>query len=125
MVGVLAVVGYLLIGGTLGALAGYYGGWLDNALMRFTDIIISAPFLLVVIAVTAATGGVRLSTVIIVIAATGWDEIGRVIRGPVLVLRGQEVVQAARALGGSNARLILRHILPKAPAPVIRSANPG
>ena len=125
MVGVLAVVGYLLIGGTLGALAGYYGGWLDNALMRFTDIIISAPFLLVVIAVTAATGGVRLSTVIIVIAATGWYEIGRLMRAQFLVLREQEFVQAARALGASNARIIVRHILPNALAPIIVSATLG
>jgi len=125
MVGVLAVVGYLLIGGTLGALAGYYGGWLDNALMRFTDIIISAPFLLVVIAITAATGGVRLSTVIIVIAATGWYEIGRLMRAQFLVLREQEFVQAARALGASNPRIIVRHILPNALAPIIVSATLG
>src|SRR6266571_710450 len=107
MVGVLAVVGYLLIGGTLGALAGYYGGWLDNALMRFTDIIISAPFLLVVIAVT------------------GWYEIGRLMRAQFLVLREQEFVQAARALGASNTRIILRHILPNALAPIIVSATLG
>ena len=125
MVGVLAVVGYLIIGGGLGALAGYYGGWLDNALMRFTDIIISMPFLLVVIAVTAATGGVRLSTVIIVIAATGWFEIGRLMRAQFLVLREQEFVQAARALGASNTRIILRHIMPNALAPIIVSATLG
>jgi peptide/nickel transport system permease protein len=125
MVGVLAVVGYLIIGGGLGALAGYYGGWLDNALMRFTDIIISMPFLLVVIAVTAATGGVRLSTVIIVIAATGWFEIGRLMRAQFLVLREQEFVQAARALGASNLRIILRHIMPNALAPIIVSATLG
>ena len=125
MVGILAVVGYLIIGGGLGALAGYYGGWLDNALMRFTDIIISMPFLLVVIAVTAATGGVRLSTVIIVIAATGWYEIGRLMRAQFLVLREQEFVQAARALGASNTRIILRHILPNALAPIIVSATLG
>jgi peptide/nickel transport system permease protein len=125
MVGVLAVVGYLIIGGGLGALAGYYGGWLDNALMRFTDIIIAMPFLLVVIAVTAATGGVRLSTVIIVIAATGWFEIGRLMRAQFLVLREQEFVQAARALGASNTRIILRHILPNALAPIIVSATLG
>ncbi|HEY9287876.1 MAG TPA: ABC transporter permease [Candidatus Dormibacteraeota bacterium] len=124
-VGVLAVVGYLIIGGTLGALAGYYGGLVDNALMRFTDIIISAPFLLVVIAVTAATGGVRLTTVIIVIAATGWFEIGRLMRAQFLVLREQEFVQAARALGASNARIIIRHILPNALAPIIVSATLG
>jgi ABC-type dipeptide/oligopeptide/nickel transport system permease subunit len=125
MVGVLAVVGYLVIGGTLGALAGYFGGVLDNALMRFTDVIISMPFLLVVIAVTAATGGVRLSTVIIVIAATGWYEIGRLMRAQFLSLRGQEFVLAARALGASHWRIITRHILPNALAPIIVSATLG
>src|SRR5438067_4740265 len=125
MVGILAVVGYLIIGGGLGALAGYYGRWLDNALMRFTDIIISMPFLLVVIAVTAATGGVRLSTVIIVIAATGWFEIGRLMRAQFLVLREQEFVQAAKALGASNTRIIFRHFLPNALAPIIVSATLG
>src|SRR2546421_1864190 len=72
MVGILAVVGYLLIGGGLGALAGYYGGWLGKALMRFTHIIISLPFLLGGIAVTAATGRARPSTGIILIPAPRW-----------------------------------------------------
>src|SRR5437016_12859190 len=97
MVGILAVVGYLIIGGGLGALAGYYGGWLDNALMRFTDIIISMPFLLVVIAVTAATGGVRLSTVIIVIAATGWFEIGRLMQAQFLRSEERRVGKECRS----------------------------
>src|SRR5260370_24838499 len=113
------------MGGGVGALGGYFGGWVDNALVRFTDIIIGMPFLLVVIAVTAATGGVRLSTVIIVIAATGWFEIGRLMRAQFLVLREQEFVQAARALGASNTRIILRHILPNALAPIIVSATLG
>src|SRR5207247_5090334 len=94
----------------LGALAGFYGGWLDNALMRFTDIIISAPFLLVVIAVTAATGGVRLSTVIIVIAATGWYEIGRLMRAQFLVLREQEFVEPDRVVGVANATVTIANI---------------
>src|SRR3989475_1093249 len=121
MVGVLAVVGYLLIGGTLGALAGYYGGWLDNALMRFTDIIISAPFLLVVIAVTAATGGVRPTTVIIVIPATGWDQKGRVMPGQSPVPRGEEVGPAGRAPGAFTGPINVRHIPPHAPPPTIVS----
>jgi peptide/nickel transport system permease protein len=124
-VGVLAVVGFLLIGGTLGALAGYFGGWIDNLLMRFTDIAIAMPFYLLVIALTAATGGVRLSTIIIIIAAVGWYEIGRLMRAQFLSLREQEFVQAARALGASNWRIITRHILPNALAPIIVSATLG
>src|SRR3989442_13239092 len=83
MVGVLAVVGYLLIGGTLGALAGYYGGWLDNALMRFTDIIISAPFLLVVIAGTAGPGGGRARPPHPLLAGPGWVGVCPLFAAPV------------------------------------------
>src|SRR5207248_10494566 len=86
---------------------------------------ISAPFLLVVIAITAATGGVRLTTVIIVIAATGWYEIGRLRRAQFLGLREQEFVQAARALGASDFRIIFRHIIPNSLAPIIVSATLG
>jgi ABC-type dipeptide/oligopeptide/nickel transport system permease subunit len=78
-----------------------------------------------VIALTAATGGVRLSTIIIVIAAVGWYEIGRLMRAQFLSLREQEFVQAARALGASNWRIITRHILPNALAPIIVSATLG
>src|SRR5256886_13857595 len=91
MVGVLAVVGYLLIGGTLGALAGYYGGWLDNALMRFTDIIISAPFLLVVIAITAATGGVRPTSLLLGLAPPRLVGNWPLVRGPLSPPPGQGV----------------------------------
>src|SRR3989475_9660288 len=84
MVGVLAVVGYLLIGGTLGALAGLYRGWVGHALIRFTHILISAPLLLVVIAVTAGTGGVPPATRILVIAATRLAAVRPVVAGPVL-----------------------------------------
>ncbi|MHB8509636.1 MAG: ABC transporter permease [Candidatus Dormibacteria bacterium] len=124
-VGFMAVIGYLVIGGTLGAVAGYYGGFLDNLLMRFTDIIISMPFLLVVVAVTALFGGVTMTKLILVIALLGWYEIGRLMRAQFLVLRESEFVQAARALGASDLRIITRHILPNSLAPIIVSATLG
>lgn len=124
-VGLCAVVGYLLIGGFFGALAGFYGGWVDQVLMRLTDIIIASPFLLVVIAVTAAFGGVSLFKLIVIIAALGWFEIGRLMRSQFLSLRESEYVQAARALGASDARIIIRHILPNALTPIIVSATLG
>ena len=124
-VGLLAMLGYIIIGGVLGALAGYYGGWIDNALMRLTDVIIAMPFILVVIAVTAAFGGVSLTVLIAVIALLGWFEIGRLMRAQFLVLRESEFVQAARALGASDFRIIFRHIVPNSLAPIIVSATLG
>ena len=124
-VGLLAMLGYIIIGGVLGALAGYYGGWIDNALMRLTDVIIAMPFILVVIAVTAAFGGVSLNVLVFVIAFLGWFEIGRLMRAQFLVLRESEFVQAARALGASDYRIIFRHIVPNSLAPIIVSATLG
>ncbi len=124
-VGLLAMLGYIIIGGVLGALAGYYGGWIDNALMRMTDVIIAMPFILVVIAVTAAFGGVSLNVLVLVIAFLGWFEIGRLMRAQFLVLRESEFVQAARALGASDYRIIFRHIVPNSLAPIIVSATLG
>lgn len=124
-VGLFAVVGYLVIGGLFGALAGFYGGWVDQLLMRLTDIIIASPFLLVVIAVTAAFGGVSLFKLIVIIAGLGWFEIGRLMRAQFLSLRESEYVLAARALGASDTRIIIRHILPNALTPIIVSATLG
>jgi peptide/nickel transport system permease protein len=124
-VGLMAMIGYLIIGGVFGALAGYYGGWVDQVLMRLTDIIIASPFLLVVIAVTAAFGGVSLIKLIIIIAILGWFEIGRLMRAQFLSLRESEYVMAARALGASDWRIITRHILPNALTPIIISATLG
>jgi len=124
-VGLLAILGYVIIGGSLGAIAGYYGGWIDNALMRVTDVIIAMPFILVVVAVTAAFGGVSLTVLVLVIAGLGWFEIGRLMRAQFLVLRESEFVQAARALGASDFRIIFRHIIPNSLAPIIVSATLG
>jgi peptide/nickel transport system permease protein len=124
-VGLLAMLGPIIIGGVLGALAGFYGGWIDNALMRMTDVIIAMPFILVVIAVTAAFGGVSLNVLVLVIALLGWFEIGRLMRAQFLVMRESEFVQAARALGASDFRIIFRHIIPNSLAPIIVSATLG
>ena len=124
-VGLLATLGYIIIGGLFGAVAGYYGGWIDNVLMRTTDVIIAMPFILVVIAVTAAFGGVSLTVLVAVIALLGWFEIGRLMRAQFLVLRESEFVMAARALGASDFRIIFRHIVPNSLAPIIVSATLG
>jgi len=108
----------LVVGVFLGALAGYYGGVVDNIIMRTVDVLMSIPAFLLIIAIVAAVGPNMLN-VMVVIGLTHWSGYARVTRGTVLSLRSQEFVEAARAIGGGSLRVILRHILPNCLAPVI------
>ncbi|GEM86086.1 ABC transporter permease [Meiothermus granaticius] len=103
----------LLIGITLGAISGYFGGWTDNLLQRFIEIILSFPGLVLVIVITAILGP-SLTNVMIAFIVVGWAGYARIIRGDVLKVRALEFVDGARALGASDLRLILRHIIPNA-----------
>jgi peptide/nickel transport system permease protein len=117
-IGFVAVGIGVLLGVTVGALAGYFGGLVDSALMRFTDMMLSIPRLVLLIVVIALfEGGIWL--VVLVLGFTGWMPIARIVRGEVLSLREREFVQAARALGMNDARIILRHVIPNTLAPVI------
>lgn len=111
LVGITAVV----IGGTLGLglglVSGYYGGWIDDTIMRLADIQLAFPAILLYIAVLAVLGP-GLFKVIAILGVTGWVTYGRVARGQVLSVREQEYVQAGRAIGAREARVILRHVLP-------------
>lgn len=111
MVAVLSLVFTLAIGSTVGSIAGYFGGFLDNVLMRFVDMIISIPgiTLLILISVWWRPGPVGLA---VVIAATAWTGVSRLIRGEVLSLRHREFVEAARLIGASDRRIIVNHIFP-------------
>ena len=101
----------MVFGAALGMLAGYFGGLVDNLLMRFTDAWVSFPtFFLLVTAVTVF--GSRLDVLILIIAITAWPVTARLVRGEVLTLKEREFVGAARSLGASDARIILRHLLP-------------
>lgn len=113
----LSIVGALLIGIGYGLSAGYYGGWVDNALMRFVDIMLAIPtlFLLLLIASLWLMGPVTLA---IVIAAIAWVTLSRLVRGEVLSVKQRDYVEAARALGASNRRVMFRHILPNI-APIV------
>jgi len=110
-------------GATLGAVAGYYRGVMDSALMRFTDLVLTVP-LFAVLAVLAhiATGGSWL-VIPFVLAALQWTTIARVVRGSFLSLREKEFVEAARALGASDRRIIFRHLLPNTTGPIIVNAT--
>jgi peptide/nickel transport system permease protein len=116
LVGFAAVAISGVLGLTAGLLAGYAGGWVDDALMRLADIQLAFPFILLAIAVIGVLGP-SLGTIIAVIGVSSWVVYARVVRGAVLSLREREFVQAALALGSRDRRVILRHILPNALTP--------
>ncbi|HEX9779505.1 MAG TPA: ABC transporter permease [Geopsychrobacteraceae bacterium] len=124
LVGFVAVGISSLIGIVLGALAGYYSGWTDTLIMRFVDIMLCFPTFFLILAVIAFLEP-SIWNIMIVIGMTSWMGVARLIRAEFLSLRERDFVQAARALGGSDLRLIFRHILPNALAPVLVSATLG
>jgi peptide/nickel transport system permease protein len=107
----LAAVTILVIGGFVGSVAGYFGGFIDSILMRIVDVLLSIPFLsiLLLVSVLYRPGVIGLS---ILIAVLGWAGIARLIRGEVLSLRSRDYIDAARVIGATNGRIIVRHILP-------------
>jgi ABC-type dipeptide/oligopeptide/nickel transport system permease subunit len=114
-----------LIGAIIGALAGYYRGWVDAALMRFTDLILTIPAIaiLAVLAATLADKAGNWFFVGLVLSLLAWTYIARVVRGTFLSLREKEFVEAARALGASDARIMFRHLLPNATGSIIVNAT--
>ena len=117
---VVAVAG--LIGVPLGAIAGYYGGWIDDLLMRITDVFLAFPPLLLAIAIAAALGA-SFTNAMIAIAVTWWPWYARLVRAQTLSLRERYFVEAARSIGVSNLTIISRHILPNVLAPVLVQAT--
>lgn len=117
LVGFTAVLLQTLIGVSAGLIAGYYGGFVDNLLMRFADVQQAIPFLVLVVAV-AAVMGPSLTNTILILGITGWVTYGRVVRAQVLSLMQQEYITASQALGGKDRRVMLRHLLPNLVAPV-------
>ncbi|MCB0400508.1 MAG: ABC transporter permease [Flavobacteriales bacterium] len=117
-VGFISVFISLLIGISLGALAGYFRGWLDDVIMWFINVVWSIPTLLLVIAITMALGKGTWQ-VFIAVGLTMWVEVARVVRGQMLSLREKEFVEAGRALGFNNARIIFKHMIPNVLGPVI------
>jgi oligopeptide transport system permease protein len=108
----------LTIGLTIGGLAGYFGGRVDNWLMRFTDVFYAFPDLLFVIIITAALGA-SIFNIFLAIGLVNWTDLARLVRGQMLTLRERDYVNAARSLGASSPRIILQHLLPNAAGPII------
>ena len=124
MIAFAAVLIIVLIGITVGAIAGFAGGWVDNLLMRVVDVALALPGLFIIIAFVAFWGS-SIFTIILAIGITGWTLAARLVRAEFLSLREADYVQAARALGASPRRIILRHMLPPALAPIIVAASLG
>lgn len=138
MIGLFAVTLSISIGGTVGVIAGYYGGLVDSVLMRITEAMLSVPSLLLLLVMSKFFSG-RIPTVeflgrtlsgsviviILIIGFTGWMTLARIVRSQVLSLKASEYVLAARALGASTRRVILRHVVPNTIAPIIVYATLG
>lgn len=123
-VGFSVVIIASLIGVTLGAISGYFGGIMDVLVMRLCDILLAFPGILLAIAMVAVLGP-SLNNVILALATIGWVGYARLVRGQVLKVREMEYVTAARALGARSPRVILRHVLPNVINPVIVMATLG
>ena len=114
----------LALGVTLGLLAGYYGRWIDEIVMRLADVTLAFPTLLLLIAMVAALEP-SLTVVFVTVGVVGWAGMARLVRGQVLVVRQLEFVQAIRSLGGSDLRVMWRHVLPNVVAPVVIAGTLG
>ena len=117
-VGLVSVLISLIIGVAIGAIGGFFRGWVDNVIMWLINVVWSIPTLLLVIAITLVLGK-GLVQVFIAVGLTMWVDVARVVRGQTLGLREQEFIEAGRALGFTNMRLILRHVMPNILGPVI------
>jgi peptide/nickel transport system permease protein len=120
-IGVVAVSVMLLIGLTLGALAGYFGRWVDAIVMRIADLFFAFPFIVgVIVLITVLQDQIpRMPLLFLAIGFFGWATVARIFRSSILQVKNLEYVQAARALGASHLRIMLRHVVPNSLAPVI------
>ncbi|WP_461034998.1 ABC transporter permease [Streptomyces mayteni] len=122
-VGVCATLGVAVLGTVVGGLAGFFGGFWDGLLSRLTDVFFGIPMVLGAIVFLSMVTLTGIWPVVVVIAALSWPQIARIARGAVLTAKEHDYVQAARALGAGTPRVLLRHILPNAIAPVIVMAT--
>ncbi len=124
MVGFVAIGIAVTIGSLVGLASGYYGGWVDTLLMRFVDVMLCFPTFFLILAVIAFLSP-SIWIIMVVIGVTGWMGVARLVRAEVLVIREMDYIQAARCIGCSDLRIILRHILPNALSPVLVAATLG
>ncbi|MGC8775585.1 MAG: ABC transporter permease [Chlorobaculum sp.] len=121
-IGFLVVLISVSLGTIIGISSGYFGGWIDNTLMRIVDVLIAFPALFLIL-IIIATFGNSIYLIVITLSFTGWMGVARMVRGQVLSLKEQEFILAAKSLGLSNLRIIFRHLLPNTLTPVIVAAT--
>lgn len=119
LVGLFTALATALVGGTLGMFAGYFGGWLDTVLSRVTEVFFALPLVLGGLLILSVVPTVNIFTVTLALTVVAWPMTFRIMRAAVVTAKSQDYVVAARALGAGNGRIMLRHILPNAVAPVI------
>ena len=122
-VGLLSMMLAIVLGIGIGAFAGYYGGIVDNILMRFTDVILAVPLYLLLFVLSASFTDGTPKSVVILIAVIGWTYAARLVRGEFLALKEREYVLASRTIGARGFRLMFRHMLPNAAGPIIVNAT--
>ncbi len=127
LIGFSSMITAILLGTFLGAVAGYFGGWIDNIVMRLTDVMLSFPLYLLLFVLSAFiagnTGGQNIAMIVLVIMAVSWTYIARLVRGEFLSLKEREYIQAAKAMGVSPTGIIVHHLLPNAIAPIVVNAT--
>lgn len=125
-IGVKVVFVSLLLGVLVGGLAGFYGGWTDELLMRLTDVVMALPSIILAVVIVTVRGP-GLDNVVLALAAVSWPSYARLVRADVLTVKEREFVLAARALGAGDARILLRHVIPNSiyPVLVVASLNTG
>lgn len=123
LIGVLATLFSTILGTIVGCIAGYFRGWVDTILMRIVDALLALPLLFLILVFTRFLGSGSWFTVMIIFALFGWLGISRLVRSVILSLREEDYVDAARAAGVSDVRIIFRHLLPNALSPIIVSST--
>lgn len=124
LVGFVSVSISVAVGGGLGAVSGYYGGKLDNVIMRFMDVLLAIPSILLAIAIVSAFGG-GIINVMIAVGISSVPSYARIVKAAVISIKENEFIEAARAIGASDLRIITKHILPNSMAPIIVQATLG
>lgn len=117
-IGVVASIMQIVIGGTLGSIAGYYGGIVDSIIMRLVDIIMCFPFFVIAIAMAAVLGP-SMSNIVIIVSVLYWTRVARIVRAEVMSLKEREFIEAAKALGLSSYEIISKHVLRNIMAPML------
>ncbi len=124
LIGLTAAFLEIFLGVVIGAIAGYYGGWLDSVLMRFTEAMLIIPQIFLLIVMATIFGG-SVTMIILIIAFTSWMTVARIVRAEFLSIKENEFVLAARAIGTPTRQIIFRHILPNSVAPIVVAATLG